>query len=292
VDKYDRQYKLLIQKRDGTTLIIQLPFTVEFDIHRNSLSSANVGQIRIYNLSPDNRSQIRRDQFDFGDQRRVQLLAGYGRNLSLAFDGFITQAWSVREGNNMVTQIESFDGGYAYINAITGEQFVEQTPQQSIIDSLIKSLPGVTAGAIGEYPGQISRGNSYSGSTTDLLAQITAGGFFIDNGKAHCLNDDECLEGDIPLINSQSGLLGTPVLEQTYINLEMLFEPSLKVGQQIQLETLTASAANDPSQKSFNGKHKVLSIKHRGTISSAVCGTAVTSLGLLPGSFTPIPEAR
>lgn len=284
MDKYNRNYILFIQKKDFTTLKVTPPFTIEFDIHRNSLSSANVASIRVYNLSPNNRSQIRKDQFDFGDLRTISLMAGYGDNLSLAFQGNISQAWSVREGNNMITQIESYDGGYAYVNAITNQSFPSGTPQESIIDSLAGSLPGVSVGAIGSFPGEISRGNSMSGSTTDLLRDISGGAFFIDNGKAHCLKDNECLEGNIPLINSKSGLLGTPIKEQTYINFDVLFEPSLKVGQLIRLESETA--------EHFNGTHKVLSIKHRGMISEAVCGTAITSVGLLPGVFTPVPEAQ
>lgn len=282
MDKYNRNYILLIQRKDGTTLRITRPFTVEFDIHRNSLSSANVCQIRIYNLAPNNRLQIRKDQYDWGDLRTIAFSAGYGDNLSLAFSGNITQAWSVREGNNMITQIECFDGGFAYVNAVTNDQFPKNTPQESIIDSLASSLPGVTKGAIGSYPGQISRGNSYNGSTTDILGTLTGGGFFIDNGKAHCINDGECLETSIPIISAQSGLLGTPVLEAQYVNFEMLFEPSLKVGQLIQLKSQTG--------EQFNGTHKVLSLKHRGVISDAVCGDAITHVGSLPGNFTPVPE--
>lgn len=283
MDKYNRVYELLIQRKDSTTLKVERPFTVEFEIHRNSLSSANVCSIRVFNLSPNNRAQIRKDQFDFGDLRTITFKAGYGKNLSVAFTGNISQAWSVREGTNFITQIESFDGGYAYINAVTNEAFPGGTQQSTVIDSLAQSLPGVSIGAIGAYDGQISRGNSMSGSTTDLLNSLTGGGFFIDNGKANCLNDDECLEGNTLVINPASGLLGTPTKESTYINLDMLFEPSLRVAQLVELQSITA--------EHFNGTHKVLSIKHRGVISEAVCGDAVTSIGLLPGTFLPVASA-
>ncbi len=282
MDKYNRNYILLVQKRDGTTLKIQRPFTVEFDIHRNSLSSANVASIRVLNLAPETRSQIRKDQYDFGDLRSISFFAGYGENLSLAFTGNITQAWSVREGTNFVTQIESFDGGFAYVNATTEQAFPGGTQQSTIIDSLAKSLPGVTVGAIGNYEGQISRGNSYSGSSTNILAELTGGGFFIDNGKVYCFKDNECLAGDILVINPKSGLLGTPVKETTYINFDVLFEPTIRVGQLVRLESQTAEV--------FNGTHKVLSIVHRGIISEAVAGSAITSVGLLPGTFNPIEE--
>lgn len=286
MDKFNRNYILLIEKRDGSLLTIKPPFTIEFDIHRNSFSSANAGQIRIYNLSLNNRSQLRKDQYDYSSEqarRKIVLKAGYGDNLSLAFQGNITQAWSVREGVNMITQIESFDGGYAYVNAITGDQFPANTETRSIIDSFVQNLPGIQPGAIGNYEGKITRGNSFNGNTTDLLSEITGEGFFIDNGKAHCLKDDECLAGSIPIINAESGLLGTPILEQQFITFEMLFEPSLKIGQLIQLESQTATH--------FNGLHKVISLVHRGIISEAVSGNATTTVGLLPGSYTEVPEA-
>lgn len=285
MDKFGRNYKLLIQRRDFTTVTILPPFTVEFDIHRNSQSSQNVGQIRVYNLGPENLREIRRNQFDTDDQRVVEFHAGYGDNLSLAFKGNITQAFSVREGNNMVTSIECFDGGLAFSNAVTDNQYISGTPQSSIIDSIVESMSpwGVSRGAIGSYPGNISKGNTYSGNSAHLLEQLTGNGFFIDNMKANCLGDGECILTDIPLINAESGLLGTPLLEQQYIHFDMLFEPSLSVGQQIILESGT--------DRLFNGKHKVLWIKHRGVISQAVCGDATTSVGCLPGTFSPILQS-
>lgn len=284
MDKFNRNYDLLVQKKDGTTLSVQRPFTVEFDIHRNSLSSANVAQFRIFNLAPNTRDQVRKDRIDFGDQRTITFQAGYGKNLPLAFTGNITQSWSVREGVNMITQIECFDGGFAYINAITDQSFPSGTPQSSIVSSLVDNLKkyGVQPGAIGNYEGQISRGNVVSGSTTDNLKEITGGGFFIDNGKANCLRENECLESELIVINAKSGLLNTPVIEELYITLDILFEPSVKVGQLVAIESLTESR--------FNGLHKVLGIKHRGVISDAVSGTAITSLTLLPGFYSQVPE--
>lgn len=282
MNKFERSYIVAIEDRDGTMIRIRNPFTVEFDIHRNSFSSANVASIRLYNLNSDTRNKIRKDQYDFGDIRNISFVAGYGNSLSLAFEGTISQAWSVREGTDYITQIESYDGGFAYVNAITSSQFSSGTPQNSIIRALIKNLPGVTLGAVGDYAGEISRGNSYSGSTTNILSEITNGGFFIDNGKAYVLQDEEALSGNIPTISAKTGLLGTPILEQQNIQLKMLFEPGLRVAQLVKLESQTETR--------FNGIHKVISLKHTGMISDSVAGTATTTVGLLPGVFTTVDE--
>jgi hypothetical protein len=282
VDKLGRNYSFLVQKKDSTTLEIKPPFTMEFEIHRNSFSSANVASFRIYNLAPNSRGQIRKDYLDTQDLRTLEFRAGYGKDLALAFKGNINQAWSIREGSNIITQIECFDGGFAYQNAITGDQFAGGTAQTDVIKKLVKSLPGVNPGAVGSFPGVISRGNSYSGPTTDILSDLANGGFFIDNGKAHCLGDGECLDGSIPTINAKSGLLGTPVLENKYVNLQMVFEPGIKIFQLVNIDSNTSDH--------FNGTYKVISIKHAGIISSSVAGAVVTSLGLLPGTFVPVRE--
>lgn len=281
MSKFGRNYILTVETISGATITVQPPFTIEFDITRNILSSANVSSIRIYNLNANNRSQIRKNVTDYGDQRLIRLKAGYGKNMPVVFEGNISQAWSVREGVNFITQVESFDGGFAYANSNTDLNFPAGTSQQTVVDSLVQNLSssGVALGAIGNISSEsLARGNSYSGNTTDLLRQLTGGRFFIDNGKAYALSDNECLSGPVTLINAASGLLGTPVREQTIINFDMLFEPLLVLAQKVSLESANRE---EGLRNNFNGEYKIVSLKHRGMISEAVAGSAITSVGLL-----------
>lgn len=271
--KFGRAYKLEVQAIDGTTITLALPFTIQFDIVRNTLTSANTATIRIYNLSVNNRALLRKDAWATNDFRAITLYAGYGSNLPKVFDGNIMQAWSVREGVNFITQIECFDGGFAFVNGLTNLNFPAGTPQRDVITTVMATgLPNVTVGSVGAYPGALSRGNSYAGNTVDILKDLTGGGFFVDNGKANALGDTECLAGQTLIIDSADGLLGTPVREQFTLYFDMLFEPSLVAGQKVTLDSITAA--------NFNGDYKVVSTKHRGMISDAVCGEAITSVGL------------
>lgn len=276
--KFGRNYLLLIQKQNGDILRVVPPFTVEFDITRNTMTSANVGSIRVYNLNENNRTQIRKNINDFWDLRQIQFYAGYGPNLSLCFQGTITQAWSVREGTNFITQLESFDGGFAFSNSISNFTFPANTPMQTVIEALVHDLTGaqVQPGVVGTIGGTLSRGNSYNGSTCELLSDLVGNQFFIDNGKAFVLADHECVRGPISLINAASGLLNTPIREQTLIHFDMLFEPRLTMGQVVSLESITTDDADN-----VNGTYKVVSLKHRGMISEAVCGEAITTVQLL-----------
>jgi len=276
VDKLFRNYILTVQTRDNTFLTISLPFTVEFDITRNTLTSANVCSIRVYNLSEHNRNQIRKDVMDYNNLKTVTLQAGYGQNLPVIFEGNITQCWSVREGVNFITSIECFDGGFAFMNDQIAIQIPEGTSQADQFTAIVNLMPTVKLGAIGNFPGILGRGAALNGNAIDILRDLTGGAVFIDKGKLHILGNSECLEGDLIEINSAAGLIGTPVLEQTVINIDMIFEPRLTVCQAVTLNSSTGAQ--------YNGNYKVISVKHRGTISAAVCGDAITSVGMWYGT--------
>lgn len=273
MDKLGRNYVLRISDTNGLGIVtLTLPFTIEFDITRNTLTSANVCQIRIYNLAENTRNKIRHNSSDYGNYKSILLKAGYGNNLSTIFTGNISQAWSTREGVNYITQIECFDGGFAFVNGQINLQFPAGTPQKTVIASIAgQGLPNVAVGSIGSYPGQLSRGNSYSGNSMGILGEITGGGAFIDNGKFNALGNNEYVQSldGIQIINSASGLLGTPVLEQTVVRFDMIFEPKLNAGHKVTLANIT--------EKNFNGDYKITGVKHRGMISAAVCGSVITT---------------
>lgn len=285
--KFGRNYILNIELQSGKQLTVELPFTIEFDVTRNILSSANVASIRIYNLSKINRDQVEFNIYNQGSFRKVQLNAGYGSNLPIIFYGNITQAWSVREGVNFITQIECFDAGYCYNNAFTNITFPANTPNKTVITTLVESLAAynVSKGKIGDYPGTTGRGKSYSEPTVSLIARLSNGGFFIDNGVANCLGNSECIENNFPKIDASTGLLGTPVREQQILTFDMIFEPRVQAGQIIDLQSSTIS--NSSASQAINGFYKVTSIKHRGMISESVCGDAITTLGMFLGQNGP-----
>lgn len=272
MDKFGRNYLLNIQNDALQTLTFGLPFTIEFDITRTTLSSINVCQIRLYNLSDKSRNSLRYNLYNWGLYRPLELRAGYQNDLGILFKGNVQQCWSVREGVNFITQIECYDGGFASTNGKVDAQFPAGTNERVLLNSLITSgLPNVKLGSVGNFSGTLSRSASFTGNTVQVLTEYTGGAFFIDNEKAYALKTDEYrpAPGPIIVINSASGLLGTPTLEQNVARFDMLFEPKLEVGGLVQIQSTT--------EPNFNGLYKTTAVKHRGMISDAVCGEVVTS---------------
>jgi hypothetical protein len=278
----------------GNTLTIEPPFTLEFDITRTLSSGQNPGNFRIMNLGKINRNNIRQDQTDPGNRKQVILNAGYGSKLAQIFNGFTKNAWSVREGNTWVTNISAYDGGYALDNAQTNTAIAAGQNQFQIFQNIINNdmAPyGVSLGAISPsfaaqiYGGSLkSRGGSASGASMDILKGDSNRNVYVDNGKVYVLLDSECNGANIATISSDSGLIGTPMRENYYVNVTMFLETGLLINQRVILDSTTG----DPS---INGAYKIVGIKHKGVISDAVCGTAYTTLNLKAGIFTPIGGA-
>lgn len=317
--KLGRSYQLTVSGDNfPIPLTVTLPFSVEFDITRNTLTSANLCKIRLYNLSTSNRNNLRRSvTTGFSNpQEYVVLRAGYtgynntspnpgglgvGSNLPIIFSGNVTQAWSHREGINYITELECYDSGYAYVNGDIPAgvaSFLKNTPYKVVIETLISSLPNVTLGAVGNYPGFLPKDITYSGTTVSVLNELTGGGFFIDNGKGYALtnNDYNLNDGPVFQINASTGLLNTPVLENGNLSFDMVFEPTLNIGSGVVITspTLETSVQSqlisqvNPQNQNYSGFYIIKSVKHRGTISQTVCGDCITT-GLFFFLKTPVP---
>ncbi len=266
-------------------LTIEPPFTLELDVVRNILSSANFGTVRVKSLNEANRTRLRKNVYDDDINRQLILRAGYEKNLPIVFAGTVKQAWSWRESGatEFTTQLDCFDGGFAFLNGITSQNFPAGTNTQDLYINLLRNLPGVTPGYIGEFDGKLLRGNVYNGTTAEILAELTGGAFFIDKQKAHILKDNEYIPGQVLKINAASGLLGTPLREDNIVYLDMVFEPMAQVGQLAEIESTESST--------FAGTYKIISVKHRGVISESISGQLVTSVGLFYPS-QPVPGVQ
>lgn len=288
--KFGRACKLSIEVKtenyapssfDGSTnnnIVISPQFTVDFDIQRAALGSSQTATFKVYNLGEKTRRLIYADQYDAANRfRAIQFRAGYVGFTPLIFNGAIKKASSAREGVNMVTTIEAWDGAFAMAAGFTSSTVVAGTPLNEILAGLATSLPR-TAGTpiVGDFSGTSGRGRVLFGNTWNIIRQESDNLAIIDNGQVKILKPNEAIRSDIPVITSVSGLLGSPARSGQTIELDMLFEPRLTLGQIVQLESITNSL--------YNGTYKVMGFSHKGTISPSVCGDAKTKVQLWLGT--------
>lgn len=275
-----------------SNVVIELPFTLEFEVKRATLASSQTATFRIFNLGARTRDLLQKDWFNLADVRAIQFRAGYrGEPTTLVFNGTVKSAQSYRRpgGVDFITEIEAFDGGAAMANGYSLRTIAGGTQYSDIIKTLAKDLPGLAKSAfVGAISGSTKRGSAFAGPAWAYIFQLSGGLATIDNGQLKVLNQTEVAASSVPTISSESGLLGTP---QRYLNLmkvSMIFEPQFTIGQLVNLDSSTL--------KKFNGAYKVMGINHRGIISEARDGERRTDLSLWNGlgnseTWTTVQEA-
>lgn len=281
--KFQRDYSMNIEGQD-LAHVVNYPLTMTFDITRNTLASANTARFTIFNLKQSTRRDIYKDRWDTTLYRQVKLQAGYvGQpNLPMIFQGNLLRAYSQRRGSDWATDLECFDGGFGIINSQVNTTLAAGWNSKQALTAALNSMRGnhVNIGAIGDFPVQSTRGLTMVGSSWDSATRLVGSGVcYVDNEKANALQKNEYIlnSGGIAVINSSTGLLNAPRRQNATLEIDMLFEPLLVVGQVLRLESI---------ETINNGTYQVIGIRHRGTISGAIGGSAVTTAILWLGTTT------
>ena len=266
--KINRHYKLTIETNDSGTVEITDPLTIEFTVTRNTAVSLNKGIFKIYNLGLATRTKLFQDRFRIKDKgtgefyKRIILQAGYNQ-LSTIFVGNILTAFPTRQGGSIIMNIEAYDGLYG---------------QANVISTISSDLINVEKGVIASQEGELTKSTSFFGNTFDVITEFLKdkAEVFIDNEELLIMNSNQAFIAQIPLIKSETGLLSVPIRQQTYIEIDMIFEPRITVGQLVELESSVNPA--------YDGQYKVYGVTHNAVISGAVSGDAKTKLQLYIGS--------
>lgn len=286
IRKFNRRFKLTYQVNDEEALIIRNPLTIEFDIQRNNASSLNSAIIKIYNLSLKNRNLLfksRTNVNDVKERKTIILQAGYETSLnkdsemSVIFQGYVLEADSYREGANVITFINAQDGGLGVYNSVVSQTFAAGLSFKDLFKQVSSQIEGVNLGKVGNIEGNIKTSAVLNGNAFYLLSnRYFNEKVFIDLNKINLMNLDEYIKtAFVPLITTQSGLLGTPRRQGSIIDVNLMFEPRIQIQQLVEIK----SSINPV----WDGQYKVIGIKHQGIISGAVGGDLVTSLQLFIG---------
>jgi len=283
--KWDRNYRLTIQSiAEGIDIVIQYPITLQFHIVRNKMASLNTANLVIYNLSRETYKDIFQDRFSYYQgangktaYRRIVLEVGYGDDLVEIFRGNLFQARTQRQGSNLVTMIDARDGGFDTSTTKTFQTF-SGGGIRGLLQSLIGEMPNLNLGVIGDQPDSVKRPVVIDGNTWDAIRLYSNNSAFIDLETVHVLKGDEVYgpsmeSGEVLEISAETGLLGVPRKEDSYILVDTLLEPRILMSQLVSLVT-------DILPEVFNGIYAVVSVTHQGIISGAVSGECRSSFGL------------
>lgn len=184
---------------------------IQFEVSKNLGKEPNKCSIKIYNLSPDTRSELEKNPI------RITLAAGYDGVTRLLFTGDLRYAISERVGPNIITTLDVRDGMRAYAHARMNHSYKPPIRALQVLQDCARSLglelpPEVERSA--DLRAALSDGISLHGPTRDILTRLIAPygfGWSVQNGHLQILRDEEVRSGQAFLVNDdEGGLLNSP----------------------------------------------------------------------------------
>lgn len=277
--KFNREYTLtyIPATEDGrassTRLVITNPITINFNVKRDIFSAINTMELDIYNLSKENRDFMYQD---LQSQRAYCYLeAGYkGWAKSLIFAGNVWNTLSKREGVNSITHVTAYDG-YNALQAEVNQTLDAGATVQDVVNVAQRTMQ-LDEGVYSFKNYKFVRPVELEGNAFYVINKYVNRNAYIDLGKLNIQDTNEVYEGEVLVIDDETGLIGTPERSLEFLTVKMIFEPRVQVGQLIELKS-----SYEPR---YNGQYKVYGVSHSGTISDSVSGQAITTLQLWTGT--------
>lgn len=247
---------------------------VQFEVIKTADKEPNKANIKIYNLNPDNEARVK-EEFD-----EVLVNAGYLDAVGLIFRGNIMHVYRYKEGPDMVIEIEASDGDKDFRKAIVNRSFAAGSTNTDVLEQCLASFEGVgntIEGTILMPERSYLRGKVVAGATRktlDFLAREAGANWSIQDGELTMVGVLETLPDEVQVINKDTGMIGSPEVNEKGVTVRCLLNNKLKVNGQIELdmasinERPTSPMANDPQpgveRKPATGLFKILTIKHTG----------------------------
>lgn len=204
-------------------------------------------QVEIYGLSIDTMGKLTTLAFRPLNRRwnLIRISAGeQGRTLSTIFQGAITVAYADLNGSRPVLKIEAKTAAYPILDptpqvSVNGTQTAEQLVQTFASES---GFTFKNEGVQATLSDCVITGDP----VTKMRAVASAVGadLILDDDKAVLLPQGavRTSDGGIPVISSETGMIGYPTFSNTGVQVSTFFRPDLLIASAVRVESIVPNA--------------------------------------------------
>lgn len=239
VRQYMRKASLIVGYNEASRGALELKdFRFRFSIHRGDLQTPNYADIRVYNLDETTIQSIEKEF------TRIVVQGGYEGQFGILFDGQIKQVRRGREDVDTYIDITVADGDSAYNFAVSSLSLAagQNSPRDSI-SAILKGMAefGISQGYAPDFSdgNSLPRGKVIFGLCRDELRKVchtTSTSWSIQDGKLEIIPLTSYKPGEAVVITAATGMVGQPQQTQNGIEVRMLLNPNVKIGQLVKLD--------------------------------------------------------
>jgi len=253
---------------------------IQFSLEKNDTVKFNSGRITILNLSSNARNLLARPHHLSRPMAEpvitVSLSAGYRGNQVRMFAGDIITAINSRKGPDWITTMELFTGYNAAQKGVTVESIDGTTPASVIVNRVLAPMLldiRITDEAATRLKNK--KVSSYSASglsfrvAADFLSRYGLAFMIDEDGQGLVYVDDRAMDPNSGKTTSntfspETGLIGTPEITYTGVNVKSLLRPQMKLFQKFFVESDTISRTLQAGGGSVNNEYHAKKIAHIG----------------------------
>jgi len=244
---------------------------IKFYIKKEDAQTPNTARITIYGVAPDTVARIKKEFVD------IIIQAGYEENYGVIFRGNIKEVRTGKEnGVDTFVEISAGDGDAGYAFGTVNKTLAAGSSQNDIVNAAMIGQPGYIPDLGGE---RLPRAKVLYGMKRDVLrrsAQSTDTTWSVQDGKMQFLPLTGLLPGQAVVLNSKSGLIGTPEQTVDGIKAEALLNPLLKIGARViinekDVASIKLKAADkaekkdkEPAKIAADGQYRLLKVEYVG----------------------------
>ncbi len=238
---------------------------IKFAIKKTDGQTPNTADIAIYNISQDVAARIRKEY------TAIAIQAGYESNFGIVFAGTIKQVRSGREqGTESFLLISASDGDVAYNGATVSATLSAGATQldQVAVAAQATAAMGTSLGVMVPDSGtRLPRGKVLYGMARDYLrhsAKALGASWSIQNGKIQFVALTGVLPTQMVVLNSKTGMVGTPEQTADGIKIRCLLNPLLQIGGKVSINQHDIAEAALPDTPKEAAVNKPVTIQHDG----------------------------
>jgi hypothetical protein len=234
-----------------------------FNVSKSTSREPNTAEIRVINLSRENRARLER-----ADRPRVVLRAGYeadGDPPPVLFVGDARRVFSERSGLDIVTTLQASDGGREIQTARISRSYAPGTEISKVLRDAVEAL-GVGVGNLSDFEGAYRARNGASvfpdGYAADGparrvvqdLARAAGLRWSVQNGALQLLRVGQALQSTALRLSATSGLVGTPTRDEAgKVAATVLLQPGVEPGRRVILASDTIEGGYEVRQTVYKG---------------------------------------
>jgi hypothetical protein len=253
-DQFGRKWSLIIAV--GATGIDLSNLHLRFELKQSDTQTPNTAYARVYNLSQNTLNRIYSLSAQSqgyavtakgAEYARLIIQAGYQPpgNFGVIFDGTIKQLKRGRERNvDSYLEVLASDVDLPYNFGLISQTLAGGVTPQQQLGAIVKGQnqyaddPVALGDLSGMTGGVLPRGKVLWGMGRDEywnLGQTTGTKLFIINGTLQAMPLTGYLPGQAVVLNSKTGMIGTPEATQNGIEITCLLNPKLRIGTLVQI---------------------------------------------------------